>query len=234
MRFGPPPRITTFSRSEGLGFGRPAPRRSRRRVGGVHVGCGRGELGRAGVDALEHRAGRRVTWRSRRDLGLGHRPPSGSASRRVREAGGSSGPAGSALAGGHAEAASPWLLEVDDVLDLALDEPRDRTGRPRGSRRGSCRGAAPGRRPGCRSGVGHAEGGAQRRPAPRPGTMPSHRDLVEAVEARSPASAAPSAAISAKVRPIAMASPTDFMAVLSSGSAPGNFSKAKRGILVTT
>ena len=37
-----------------------------------------------------------------------------------------------------------------------------------------------------------------------------------------------------KVRPIAMTSPTDFIAVVSVGSAPGNFSKAKRGILVTT
>ena len=36
------------------------------------------------------------------------------------------------------------------------------------------------------------------------------------------------------VRPIAIASPTDFIAVVSSGLAPGNFSKAKRGILVTT
>ncbi len=40
--------------------------------------------------------------------------------------------------------------------------------------------------------------------------------------------------LSWKVRPMAMASPTDFIAVVSSGSAPGNFSKAKRGILVTT
>jgi carbamoyl-phosphate synthase large subunit len=40
--------------------------------------------------------------------------------------------------------------------------------------------------------------------------------------------------LSAKVRPIAMTSPTDFMAVVRVGSAPGNFSKAKRGILVTT
>jgi hypothetical protein len=40
--------------------------------------------------------------------------------------------------------------------------------------------------------------------------------------------------LSAKVRPIAMTSPTDFMAVVSSGSDPGYFSKAKRGILVTT
>ena len=40
--------------------------------------------------------------------------------------------------------------------------------------------------------------------------------------------------LSWKVRPMAMASPTDFIAVVRSGSAPGNFSKAKRGILVTT
>jgi hypothetical protein len=40
--------------------------------------------------------------------------------------------------------------------------------------------------------------------------------------------------LSANVRPIAIASPTDFIDVVSVGSAPGNFSKAKRGILVTT
>jgi hypothetical protein len=39
---------------------------------------------------------------------------------------------------------------------------------------------------------------------------------------------------SAKQRPMAMDSPTDFIAVVRVGSAPGNFSKAKRGILVTT
>ena len=36
------------------------------------------------------------------------------------------------------------------------------------------------------------------------------------------------------VRPIDMTSPTDFIAVPSTGSAPGNFSNAKRGIFVTT
>ena len=40
--------------------------------------------------------------------------------------------------------------------------------------------------------------------------------------------------LSWKVRPIAIASPTDFIDVVSTGSAPGNFSNAKRGILVTT
>ena len=37
-----------------------------------------------------------------------------------------------------------------------------------------------------------------------------------------------------KLRPIAIASPTDFIEVVRVGSAPGNFSNAKRGILVTT
>ena len=39
--------------------------------------------------------------------------------------------------------------------------------------------------------------------------------------------------LSSKVRPIAMTSPTDFIDVVSVAGAPGNFSKAKRGILVT-
>ena len=37
-----------------------------------------------------------------------------------------------------------------------------------------------------------------------------------------------------KVRPIAITSPTDFICVVRRSSACGNFSKAKRGILVTT
>ena len=40
--------------------------------------------------------------------------------------------------------------------------------------------------------------------------------------------------LSWNVRPIAIASPTDFIEVVRMGSAPGNFSKAKRGTLVTT
>ena len=35
-------------------------------------------------------------------------------------------------------------------------------------------------------------------------------------------------------RPIAMTSPTDFIAVVKFGFAPGNFSKANLGIFVTT
>ena len=44
--------------------------RERRLVGRIHVGGGRGELGRAGVDALEHRPHAERAPR-RRDLGLG-------------------------------------------------------------------------------------------------------------------------------------------------------------------
>ncbi len=39
---------------------------------------------------------------------------------------------------------------------------------------------------------------------------------------------------SVKLRPIAIASPTDFMCVVSVGSAVGNFSNAKRGTFTTT
>ncbi len=39
---------------------------------------------------------------------------------------------------------------------------------------------------------------------------------------------------SVKLRPIAIASPTDFMCVVSVGSAAGNFSNANRGTLTTT
>ncbi len=39
---------------------------------------------------------------------------------------------------------------------------------------------------------------------------------------------------SGKERPSAIASPTLFIVVVSSGSAPGNFSNANRGILTTT
>ena len=39
---------------------------------------------------------------------------------------------------------------------------------------------------------------------------------------------------SVKLRPIDIASPTDFIVVVSVGSAAGNFSNAKRGTLTTT
>ncbi len=54
--------------------------------------------------------------------------------------------------------------------------------------------------------------------------------------ARSPSSssdARPLSSASRKVEPIAITSPTDFIAVPSSGGVCGNFSKAQRGILTT-
>ena len=39
---------------------------------------------------------------------------------------------------------------------------------------------------------------------------------------------------SQKLRPMPIASPTDFICVVSSASAPGNFSNAKRGSFTTT
>ncbi len=44
----------------------------------------------------------------------------------------------------------------------------------------------------------------------------------------------PFCSASAKLRPIAIASPTDFMEVESSAGVPGNFSKVNRGIFTTT
>ena len=75
MRFGPPPRIMIFLRS--VGSPRTRPRRSN--TGTVEV-----ELGRAGVDALEHRAHAQRCRRAHRGLvgveptwpGGGRRSPS--------------------------------------------------------------------------------------------------------------------------------------------------------------
>ena len=63
---------------------------------------------------------------------------------------------------------------------------------------------------------------------------PVDLDLVEAGAGRSPGPRSAFCRLSWKVRPIAITSPTDFIDVVSVCEAPGNFSKAKRGILVTT
>ena len=44
----------------------------------------------------------------------------------------------------------------------------------------------------------------------------------------------PFCSASAKLRPMAIASPTDFMLVVSFAGVPGNFSKVKRGTFTTT
>ncbi len=57
-------------------------------------------------------------------------------------------------------------------------------------------------------------------PAPKP-VAPTSRERIPFWKA------------SLKVRPMAMVSPTDFMAVVNRSSASGNFSKVQRGILTT-
>ena len=60
------------------------------------------------------------------------------------------------------------------------------------------------------------------------------RPRGSALPRRARASASPSGSASVNVRPIPIASPTDFICVPSVSSAPGNFSNAKRGNLTTT
>ena len=207
---------------------RPALPAKGARIGRVHVGGGRGELGRAGVDALvdrahAERAAARVTFASRQpgEHRRGARPKSPSPSA-ARKAPGVVG--------------RPMRRTFSSIVDDAARSARGTRGRscrPRGSR-SSVEAephrlrhlAAAGRASACRARRGW-------RSCRRPGRAPRSRSR-RGRSARSPASAAPSAAISWKVRPIAMASPTDFIAWSASCSAPGNFSKAKRGILVTT
>ena len=64
----------------------------------------------------------------------------------------------------------------------------------------------------------------------------SSRSLLRSLRPSMPVSSPRSAfwKLSWKVRPIAITSPTDFICVVRRESAAGNFSNAKRGILVTT
>ena len=64
---------------------------------------------------------------------------------------------------------------------------------------------------------------------PSPGGSTGSRPLNPVSMLRSPFCKA-----SAKLRPMAMASPTDFMLVVSWAGVPGNFSNVNRGILTTT
>ena len=216
--------MTIFSRSARIGF---ASRLAgeRRLVGRIHVGRGRGELGRAGVDALEHRLNAEPSCaRRRRRLRPCRRAPRG-ARRRSRS------PSARAYcrrrAAGRARA--PCL--------------RARRSRrsARGTRGRSCctswiSSTPMPKRIACatlsrRSGVGWP---IAARSTLWSSPWPSPSISISSSPSR-PVSSERSAfcSDSGKVRPIAIASPTDFIAVVSVGSAPGNFSNAKRGILVT-
>jgi hypothetical protein len=80
-----------------------------------------------------------------------------------------------------------------------------------------------------RSGRGVARAAWNASALPSPGVATSSRP-------ESPVSMllSPFCKASAKERPIAIASPTDFMEVVSVAGVPGNFSKVKRGIFTTT
>ena len=111
-----------------------------------------------------------------------------------------------------------------------VDEPRvDAAGRRRPARR-SRRAAAPARR----RRAGRRAGRAQRLERLLGGRAGGVRAGPEAAAAPVSVERIALCSASAKLRPIAMASPTLFIVVVSGGSAPGNFSKANRGILTTT
>ncbi len=133
--------------------------------------------------------------------------------------------------GGQAVARAPCSSSAT-MSAIWSQEPGVDLGRLVRPRRRSGRAATPGRS----SAAGRASACRSRRAATlasSPLPKPLDLDLVEAGEAGlQPAQRLLQA--SAKVRPIAITSPTDFIEVVRIGSAPGNFSKAKRGILVTT
>ena len=80
-----------------------------------------------------------------------------------------------------------------------------------------------------RSGLAVASAAWKASAEPSPGTATSSRPDSPVSSPRRPFCRA-----SAKERPIAMVSPTDFIEVVSVGGVPGNFSNVKRGIFTTT
>ena len=190
-------------------------------VGRVQVGGPRGELGRAGVHRVEDRP-HAETPADLADAGLAH--PAQLADLRVGEPG----PLGHAAASRLSRCDARRVSQFGDFLDVGdlVDEPGvDGAGRHH---------------------VGHAGPGAQRLVH---GAQPAVvRDGAAAQQFRRVAgrfrqlNGAPRDSIdrsafcsaSGNERPIAMASPTDFMCVVSSVSALGNFSNANLGILTTT
>ena len=224
MRFGPPPedhRLLAVARLR-LILGQVL----RAVIGRIEIGRPRIELGGAGVDALEHRVDAQ-RFAPTRDLGFGK--PRQRREARVRKA-----------------------LLFQPAQNLARrrgDRPRapsprrrrerrsgagtrGRSGTPRALPRRSRPRGTPGRR---RADDPESGGSAPRarRPCRRPsGSRGSPPRRGRTSLSRS--NTAPFAAIPRRSARLAIASPTDFIDVVSVASAPGNFSKVKRGILVTT
>ncbi len=80
-----------------------------------------------------------------------------------------------------------------------------------------------------RSGFGWERAARKASSPPSPGASTGSRPASPVSMLRRPFCSA-----SAKLRPMAIASPTDFMLVESMAGVPGNFSKVKRGIFTTT
>ena len=193
-------------------------------VGGVVVRRAGGELGRAGVDGLVDRPDARAA--SAASGRRPHRPARAAARRSAGRTGRAAWPGAAAPGSGTARRgpASPTSRDQRDLVD----EPRVEAaglgdlldGRAGGQRL-----------------LGDVEPAVDRGPQLLQQLL--GRPVVGAGPVQKPATfvsvdriALPSASV--KLRPIDMTSPTLFIVVVSRGSAPGNFSKANRGILTTT
>ena len=219
IRFGPEPRISTFGRSVcGATPTRP-PGRSRRRV---VVRRARRELGGAGVDGLVDRPDAEpVAQRphpvlagelrpQRGDLPVGQAGPLGPAQQRLVEHGGRR---RSRRAARRAPRSGRGTTGRCRCAPRRLADARARRAAPARRRRS-------GRRCGMRSASSGASAGSGR--GPEPG-RPS-----------SPSSASPCPAPRRSCGRAPSPRRRDFIVVVSSGSAPGNFSNANRGIFTTT
>ena len=213
IRFGPEPRMM---------HGRPLARRDLGLlvVGRVVVRRRGGELGRAGVDGLVDRpdaegvpdaAHDRLGQPAQRaELGVGEAVPLGPPQQARAQLGG-----GRDLARRSRRSARSG---------------RGTTGRcrsPRAPARRSPRRGAPAAPPGA------ARRSAGQRPRSSSSTSPGSPRPVER-RARPARARSAFCSASVKLRPIAIASPTLFIVVVSVGSAAGNFSNANRGTLTTT
>ena len=227
MRFGPPPRMMTFFLSDGAAsFGERAG--ERRLVGRIHVGGRRGELGGAGVDALEDRAHvERVAHARRPRLRLARR-----ASRAARRKSPSPS-AAAASSGARGQAVGLDRASVSTMPRISREEPRIDLCRPRRSARRS--------KP-SRIACATLQQAVRRRRAERGADRvlvvalaeALDRDFVEAGQAGLERAQRLLQAIPGTCgRSPSLRRPTSST-WSAPGSAPGNFSKAKRGILVTT
>ena len=191
-------------------------------VGAVVVRGARGELGGAGVDGLVDRPhAQPVAQRAhtvlagelraqRGELAVGEARPLGPAQQRARRA-----PARRGSRRRSSTSRAIWSRNHGSMPERRGDLATGTPARSAARRRRSARRSAWRRR--VAVGVGPSGSGMVQNPPPW-----------------SPSSAAPCPAPRGTSGPSAIASPTLFIVVVSSGSAPGNFSNANRGTFTTT